>query len=790
MIPAANTQASNRSSRRSIPIIIAIIVVVAVSVLSLYAYSRSEEVVLSRLWFVSGVGHIDSVQFSSDGRYIMTVDYESGATTVRDTLTSQVVRELPGHWFSTTFSDDGTEVLQTVSSKGGTTRSILTDIPSGDVLRRWTGKILYAMPDLSLMVTTDDPHKSPYSHNWTESTTGRVVDISTGRTLGQFNMGYLWRPRLSSNGRYLCLPNPNGSSHLLRVPEMTDVLRLPALHSMYLSPSGDLLIGITYSGTLEFWQLPSGHHWSVNTGLEYAETVYQLNNGRIVISARDSGEHNCTVVQIRSSDGRFAIDEYVGIAKAFSPDMKYIAMQGGGNSPALDVYDAETGSKITSLQNKDAIGNPIYNIPGSGDPIAIGPGAHGIAFARNNGILSFYAANNRYGAANPSSTAWPMMSETSGTKILKFGEQHSAIFDVITLPGGGVAASGGAASQPRVQIWRPGHDVISVSAPGNGTITSLGMSPDGKVLAGSSCWGVWTYCLSTGTSRETPITVGKKGEEFYPIEPEGRPIWRDGPNRPFSVVSDPVPGTNSVLANGSIKSVQWDDNARHLGEKTLMALDRTVGKVKYKVIYEGVSPDGMSLIVIWNGIKTVLVDGKPVMTLTGIPIVEHRDAQNGTLLRTFDLAGNGEDPNYRVGNLGKAVFSRDGKLVALLDNGGCGLICNVNTGSLVGVVSGMLSEDPQCRDFPVESNAVIAFSPDDRFFALGLNNGIINIYSLSTFMPLAQLGEVSDAIPVTRASQIQAPLRWISFDSGGKLVYGTFVNGDSVYAWPIPRIAR
>ena len=164
----------------------------------------------------------------------------------------------------------------------------------------------------------------------------------------------------------------------------------------------------------------------------------------------------------------------------------------------MEVWNCETGLRVARLDtNTDVLGQTGSRYyPGRGD-LAIAPDGRHFAFSTSDGLLRFYDLTQ---AAPP---AAPSVSADTGRVILSFGKGNGyqpVLFDALVLPDGGVAVSGGQDStndERRIQIWRPGGKVQTFRAVvGNGDVARLGLSPDGKMLAGSSQWGAWLLNLA------------------------------------------------------------------------------------------------------------------------------------------------------------------------------------------------------------------------------------------------------------------------------------------------------
>ncbi len=755
--------------------------------------------------FVQTPGTLDTIQFTRDGRLLMTTegDASNPMVTFRDADTGQIVRQWPGGAGQKWLSEDGTRFLEQDDSLHGPGHCILRDALTGRVLRQWTGQIGSVRPDFSLLITADSvrliprPPGSPLGRSkkfgpqdFIRPKVGRVVEVETGRVVGQFPLGssilYFGDCSLSSVKPLLYQTGYGQPARLLRLPSMTPLLTgLPPLRSLRVTWDRTRVIGIDNKGVLHFWSLPSGQHTTVATGLSYAFWASSLKNGELIVDGTQGQyPHSNPVIQVRSADGTHVLHSFSGMPLAFSPDMRLMAVDvynGPSDDMTCAIWNLETGQRQALLDvGTDAQGNPASDRNFINGSWAIGPDGRQFVFAAKSGLLRFY----RPGKPSPVAPS-SRISTDSGRTVLSFGTGSGyspGISDAIVLPGGGVAATGGqdmSSDDRRVQIWQPGQDAWWVKAVvGNGSVEKLGVSPDGTQIVGSSQWGLWMLDLKTRVSTATPIQSlggGRQGFSQYGV---GQPVWLDGPGQPVTVVF------MGDYTDGSIWLTRWDSAGQFLDKKKVVPVNETRGRRTFKVAEAEVSPNGRMLAVSWSDTMS--------QGAAGAAILELRETRTGRVLRTLTAPLKAGSLYARSsGACGHPTFSLDGKRLAAADDIGGISVWDTETGSLLGRLSGTESDSHTHTFFSTASGVSggmirTAFAPDNQHLAVGREDGSIYLYSLNTWLPVAELGQT--ALWTGTPEQVHLPLRWLSFAPDGHTLYGDTVNGADVLSWPVPAL--
>lgn len=709
--------------------------------------------------FVQTPGTLDTIQFTRDGRLLMTTegDVSKPMVTFRDADTGQVVRQWPGGAGQQWLSADGTRFLETDYALHGPSHSVLRDAVNGRVLRQWTGQIGDVRPDFSLMVTAADaPYRQPQ--------TARVVEVETGRVVGQFDLkgGTLDDARLARSGPFLCVPSA-GSFRLLRLPSMTPVLTgLPLMRSLRVTRDGTRAFGLDGKGTLYFWALASGHQTTAATGLLQTFWVSELTNGDLVVNGLQATKPNWkTVVQVRSADGTRLLRSFDASPKAFSPEGRLMAADSKYRSGTCAVWDLETGQRRVLLDvAADSLGNQTFDSgPGVGH-LAIAPNGRCFAYGGQNGLLRLY----RPGVPAAASA---LMSQNSGQSVLSFGSgsrYSPSLFDAVVLPDGGVAASGGQGSTDsewRVQVWHPGQEAWAVKTGDTvSNVARLGVSPDGAQVAGSTQYGIWTLNLTSRISLATPIQNSPGGGQGFTPHGVGQPVWLDGPGQPVTTV------LSGDFGDGPADLLHWDAAGQFVNKKTVVPAKQVVGSRTFTLAGAQVSPDGNMLAVLWNEYATQKPGSKSAPPLGTAGKLELRDTRTGRLLKTLTATLPSTSYTGSQGAFGQPAFSPDGKRLAVADDIGGLSVWDTGSGHLLGRLSGTrVNTDSRLVAFAGPSGMTgavgrPAFTPDNRWLAVSRDDGSLYLYSLRSWLPVAQLG------------QTPQPLHWLAFAPDGRTLYG------------------
>jgi hypothetical protein len=329
-----------------------------------------------------------------------------------------------------------------------------------------------------------------------------------------------------------------------------------------------------------------------------------------------------------------------------------------------------------------------------------------------------------------------------------------------------------------IDVWRPGNAVQSIETEsGIGIVERIGMSPDGRILVGSSQWGIWAHDLAHGTSAVTPISIGKDGAQFYSAQQVGTPLWPNGGGQSITIVSaDPFRSNHLTLT-------QWNASGRKISEVVIASAPDNADGRHYRLADVETAANGRMFASVWEGVKVRMEGGQPVEESTWESIVELRDTRTGRVLR--DLQTSASHRSWALPSfMGRPAFSADGTRVAIADGTGIIRLWDTSTGRQIGQMSGALGARTDTVRDDFGESAILAFSPDGRFLAAGRNDGSIYLYSLRTFLPVAQIGEVSSG-----DTHIPNKPSWMAYDAIGHTLYCVVANRSDVLALDVPQVS-
>ncbi|MEO7716082.1 MAG: hypothetical protein ABIY70_07760, partial [Capsulimonas sp.] len=202
--------------------------------------------------------------------------------------------------------------------------------------------------------------------------------------------------------------------------------------------------------------------------------------------------------------------------------------------------------------------------------------------------------------------------------------------------------------------------------------------------------------------------------------------------------------------------------------------EQILGGRQYQVARFQVSQDGGMMAVLWNGVKREKSEGKSVSIIQDDGFMDLRDTHTGRLIRTLIEP----DPNgvtrTSIGALSKPVFSRDGKFLAVAGDSGGVLVFDTVSGRKMGQLSETRVLSTSWMGGFVGDMfgaAALAFAPDNQSLAAARDDGAIYLYSLKTFLPVAQIGH-TETVSSRLLGRSPRPLRWVAFDARGDKLYG------------------
>ena len=732
----------------------------------------------------------DQIEYTHDGKLLMCVDALNHVVEFRDANTGTVLRSWIGGTYESRLSQDSTRFIE-ADAVTGVTHCVLRDARTGKVLRKWTGQLDCLTPDFKLMVTSAD-RKVIAKHTFGPAPEfSYVVVPATGRVVGRFKTGDAWRENISPDCKFLCLPHANGASQLLALPSMSPVLELPSLICLRVSRDDTRAFGLTDNSTLCVWDLRTKMETSFPTGLSRAYGLRELTDGTIAFTGEQSGASGQRICQVRTADGAQVLRVVPDFGTAYEFKSNNLLVSEGHPPLTTKIIDLQTGKYVAVLDlSKDAIGQPLSHFEYDGVTVCATPTGDKFAALPGCGFVELFNRGTH-------SVDYPSASTDTGTPVLSFGDRvdYPTIWDALTLPGGGVAAAGqlpGSGDQPvgtqigagQLSIYRPGQIVVGTNtAAGDGFVSRIGLTPDGHSLTGISAAGIWTISLLDGH-------VSGGGPVLYPFDygrnaitpTSERPVWPEGTNSHFSVIFNgdfKTPGATKVV---------WDSKPATYLPKRIFPPSMLVDGKAREVSDAAVSPDGKILAVSWRPV-TQQTGPKHEPIISPPDVLDLRDARTGQIIRRLLPA-----PHLPMipiePELGGPLFSHDGGLLALTDGTGWVYVFDARNGILTHKVFVGHGDQPNDANFQVfdQNGTGLAFSPDGRFMAVSRPNGSIYLVSLTTDLPVAQMGQITDRESNGDPNAPLKTLSWMDFDASGRTLYGIEHNGSDVLAFKVPKL--
>ena len=289
-----------------------------------------EAVPTGNSYWVDGQKHVNSANFSPDGKRIVTASYDRSAKVV-EVATGKVITTI-NHGrsvYSANFSPDGRRIV-TASGDG-----------SVKVVEAATGKV----------ITTINHGRSVYSANFspdgrrivTASGDGsvKVVEAATGKVITIINHGsWVDSVNFSPDGKRIVTAASDGSAKVVEAATgkvITIINHAGPVFSANFSPDGKRIVTVSSAGGAEVVEAATG---KVITIINHRSRMRSANfspDGKRIVTASDEG--SAKVVEAATGNIITTINHESPVCSAnFSPDGKRIVTVGGN------------GVRITSMQ--------------------------------------------------------------------------------------------------------------------------------------------------------------------------------------------------------------------------------------------------------------------------------------------------------------------------------------------------------------------------------------------------------------------------------------------------------
>ncbi len=541
-----------------------------------------------------GAVGINSIAFGPDGNRVTTAD-DNGRVKVWDTATGQELLSLSGHIglvADVVFSPDG----QHLASAGADTTAILWDAGTGrrlhtlrghtdeivhvffnpdgnqlstasfdDTVKVWdvkTEEELLTVPGLAMALSPDGSRLATVSDNVVIN----ISDVTSGDRLFTLrgHTNNLTSAAFSPDGRLLVTTSLDTKAIVWDVSTGLDLLTLSGhtenVTTAAFSPDGIRLATGSRDGIIKIWNVTPGHellgvfHPPGNTSwfaispdgrslLMMGASIAVPEVWSLPQEVNLSGDAE-EPRRVLTLDGH---EDYVR-ALAYSPDGSLIAT--GSRDRTVKVWDAETGTELTTLTTPDGVAWVAFSPDGSrlatggadgatrlwstetGEDLSVLRGHQAIVY---NTTFSPDGAHLATGSDDESARIWDLATG----KVLFILSHPGAVYGVAFSPDGNRLAT--ASSAGIIKVWdaRSGDELLSFTGHAD-SIVSISFSPDGTRLATASrdgtakLWdaasgqelltlqgsGVGICCLAFSPDGDYLFTGGDDGVRAYALQIE------------------------------------------------------------------------------------------------------------------------------------------------------------------------------------------------------------------------------------------------------------------------------
>jgi WD40 repeat protein/tetratricopeptide (TPR) repeat protein len=510
------------------------------------------------------------------------------------------------------------------------------------------------------------------------------------------------------------------------------------LFAVAYSPDGKLVATAGADRTVKLWGLGNGPiliHTMSGHSLPVRSLAFAPDSKTLATGSDDGGVR---IWNVATGEERSVLTGHTNavVKLAFTPDGKLLAT--ASYDGTLRLWDSATGKLVRIL----------IHMRGQGAlaSVAFSPDGRLVAAVGTNSVIKFWET----------ATGWEF-----GTITGQAGTNGNIAFR----PDGRILAS---ADHVPIRLWdlaawRGGEadPPVQLLPVGGGRITTLGWSPDGRVLAANTDGSGTIQFFDLGSAPVRPrVLTLSSGVYGVAFSPEGRFMaTANADGTAFILKVPPPPG---VYTPGPVKLPTAADLAKRTSPADAFKLEtipvsllaRVGGGQSRDVLPELVAVLGDARFALppgWIGGLVISPNGKTVAVLADKMVLLF-DAQTGAHLRT--LTG----PPFRLSH---AAFSADGKrLAATVFEGGCeARVWDVATGRQLHVLRGHTPG----ANLGISS---VAFSPDGKRIITGGMDGLVKVWDAQTGKQLRSLKHASHV----RSVAFSPDGKWIASGAGGPCV--------------------
>ena len=323
--------------------------------------------------FLRHEDHVNSVQFSPDGKYIVTASDDSTAIVWNAKTRVQVGETMKheGSVHSAQFSPGG-EYIVTASNDLVTIWDAKTGKQVGETMKHedWVTSAQFS-PDGNYIVTAS------------ADSTAIVWGAKTGRQVGETmeHRDYVYSAQFSPNGKYIVTASDDSTARIWDALTGGQVGKTMEHHSYVysarFSPDGKYIVTTSSENH-------NAKIWDIQTGEQVGETIKHDNevyyatyspNGKYIVTSSYKTTKICDA-QTKKQIGKTMMTGFWIRSLAFSPNGEFIVTT--SHDKTAKIWDVKTGEQVGDLKHEDNVNSAQFSPDGKYIVTASDDGTAGI----------------------------------------------------------------------------------------------------------------------------------------------------------------------------------------------------------------------------------------------------------------------------------------------------------------------------------------------------------------------------------------------------------------------------